>query len=95
MEQSNKTQRSEVWEQIYKVVSKIPRKDVESDAADAPSVATELEELFLKLLPIHDVSNRSEQFFCCVVENGQEKCNVQCHFCKDWVEDAEEQKNCV
>lgn len=63
MEQSNKIQRSEVWEQIYKVVSKIPRKDVESDAADAPSVATELEELFLKLLPIHDVSNRRELLF--------------------------------
>ncbi len=61
MEQSNKIQRSEVWEQIYKVVSKIPRKDVDGDAADAPSVATELEELFLKLLPIHDVSNRREQ----------------------------------
>jgi len=61
MEQSNKTQRSEVWEQIYKVVRKIPRKDIVDDAPDAPSVATELEELFLKLLPIHDVSKRSEQ----------------------------------
>jgi len=61
MEKSNKIQRSEVWEQIYKVVSKIPRKEVDGDAADAPSVATELEELFLKLLPIHDVSNRREQ----------------------------------
>lgn len=60
MEHSNKIQRSEVWEQIYKVVSKIPRKDVDADAADAPSVATELEELFLKLLPIHDVSSRRE-----------------------------------
>lgn len=61
MEHSNKIQRSEVWEQIYNVVSKIPRKEVDGDAADAPSVATELEELFLKLLPIHDVSNRREQ----------------------------------
>ena len=61
MEQSNKIQRSEVWEQIYKVVNKMPRKEVDGDAADAPSVATELEELFLKLLPIHDVSNRREQ----------------------------------
>lgn len=61
MEHSNKIQRSEVWEQIYNVVSKIPRKEVDVDAADALSVATELEELFLKLLPIHDVSNRREQ----------------------------------
>lgn len=61
MEQSNKIQRSDVWEQIYKVVNKIPRKEVDCDASDAPSVATELEELFLKLLPIHDVNNRREQ----------------------------------
>ena len=62
MEQSNKIQRSEVWEQIYKIVKTIPRADCNgTDAPDAPSVATELEELFLKLLPIHDVSNRREQ----------------------------------
>lgn len=42
-----------------------------------------------KELCISDVIQQSEQFFCCVVENGQEKCKVQCHFCKDWVEDAE------
>ncbi len=48
-----------------------------------------------KELRISDVIQQSEQFFCCVVENGQEKCKVQCQFCKDWVEDAEEQKNCV
>ena len=60
MEQSNRIQSSEVWEQIYKVVSKIPRKDVDRDAADAPSVATELEELFLKLLPIQHVRQQSE-----------------------------------
>ena len=81
MEQSNKIQRSEVWEQIYKVVSKIPKKEVDGDAADASSVATELEELFLKLLPIHDVSNS----FCnlykkkcigklCSVTSFSEKC---------------------
>ena len=58
MEQSNKIQRSEVWEQIYKIVKTIPRADCNGmDAPDAPSVATELEKLFLKLLPIHDVSN--------------------------------------
>lgn len=57
MEQSKKIQRSELYEQIYKAVSKIPRKDVDEDAADAQVVATELEELFLKLLPIQNVSN--------------------------------------
>ena len=58
MEQTNKIQRSEVWEQIYKIVKTIPRADCNGmDAPDAPSVATELEELFLKLLPIQHVSN--------------------------------------
>ena len=53
MEQSNEIQRSEVWEQIYKIVKTIPRADCDGmDAPDAPSVATELEKLFLKLLPI-------------------------------------------
>ena len=47
MEESNKTQKNEVWEQIYQVVSKIPIKDIDGDSVDAPSVATELEELFL------------------------------------------------
>ena len=55
MEQSNEIQRSEVWEQIYKIVKTIPRADCDGmDAPDAPSVATELEKLFLKLLPIHE-----------------------------------------
>lgn len=61
MEKSNKIQRSEVWEQIYKVVKTLPREQTEGDAPDAPSVASELEELFLKLLPIQDISNRREQ----------------------------------
>lgn len=59
MEQSNRIQRSEVWEQIYKIVKQIPQADTNGcDAPDAPSVATELEELFLKLLPIQHVSSR-------------------------------------
>lgn len=65
MEQSNKIQRSEVWEEIYKIVKTIPRADCNgTDAPDAPSVATELEELFLKLLPIQHVSQRRELFVC-------------------------------
>ena len=48
MEQSNRIQRSEVWEQIYSIVKQIPRKEVECDAMDAPSAATLIEEYFLK-----------------------------------------------
>jgi hypothetical protein len=51
MEQTRKVERSDIWEQIYNVVKKIPREDVEGDAADAPSVSTELEDLFLRLIP--------------------------------------------
>jgi hypothetical protein len=61
MEQSNRIQRSEVWEQIYKIVKTIPRADCDGmDAPDAPSVATELEVLFFKLLPIQHVKQQSE-----------------------------------
>ena len=61
MEQSNRIQRSEVWEQIYKIVKTLPRAECNGmDAPDAPSVATELEELFLKLLPIQHVRQQSE-----------------------------------
>lgn len=57
MEQSNRIQRSEVWEKIYEIVKQIPTKAVDGDCMDAPSAATEIEELFLKLLPIQHVSN--------------------------------------
>ena len=63
MKQSNKIQRSKVWEQIYKVVNMIPKKNVDCDAVDAQSATTALEELFLKLLPIHDISNQRELLF--------------------------------
>ena len=56
MEKSNGIERSEVWEQIHKLVKQIPREKCEGDAPDAPSVTTSIEELFLKLLPIHNVS---------------------------------------
>lgn len=45
-EQSTKIQRSEIWKQIYGIVNKIPRKEVNGDAMDAASAATELEKLF-------------------------------------------------
>jgi len=77
MEQSNRIQRSEVWEQIYKVVKTIPRADCSGmDAPDAPSVATELEELFLKLLPIQNVSISlvDAKFMKWLAQNAPELC---------------------
>jgi len=60
MEEVKKINRSDIWKQIYSVVNKIPREDVDGDAADAPSVATELEELFLKLIPEQELKSKKE-----------------------------------
>jgi len=51
MEEAKEIKRSETWEQIYKIVKQTPRKEVDYDAMDAPSAATELEELFFTLFP--------------------------------------------
>ena len=56
MEKSNELKRSETWNSIYEIVKTLPRENVSGDAPDAPSVATSIEELFLKLLPIQNVS---------------------------------------
>ena len=31
-----------------------------------------------------------KEFYCCVVTNGQPKCEQQCQFCIDWVNEADE-----
>jgi len=56
MEQSNKNKRSLVWEQIYKIVKQIPRKEISEDAPDVVSVTTELEELFKIIIKREDLS---------------------------------------
>lgn len=76
MEINNKIERSHLWEQIYNVVNRIPRKDVEGDALDAPSAATEIEQIFLNLqygvctnfTPRRDTSSATICFNC-----GKEK----------------------
>jgi len=57
MEQSRNIERSEIWEQIYKEVKTLPIDAKGMDAPDASSVTTSIEQLFLKLLPIHGVVN--------------------------------------
>lgn len=61
MEKSNKIERSNIWEQIHKIVNKIPQKKVDGDAPDSFSISTELEELFLKILSTYD-NNRKTQY---------------------------------
>lgn len=87
MEQANKIQRSEVWEQIYKIVKTIPRADCNGmDAPDAPSVATTLEELFLKLLPIHDVRQRSELLLSAICQFTKRNTQKEIQEVKKWIE---------
>ncbi len=57
MEKSNGIKRSETWNNIYEVLARLDLKETTGDCMDRPSAATELEELFLKLLPIQNVSN--------------------------------------
>lgn len=57
MEQSRNIERSEVWKQIYKEIKTLPIDAKGMDAPDAPSVTASIEQIFLKLLPIHGVVN--------------------------------------
>ena len=48
LEEVRKVERTELFNSIYSVVKKIPRKDVECDAMDASSCSYEIEQLFYK-----------------------------------------------
>ena len=48
MENTNKVERSELWNDIYRIVNQIPRKEVDGDAVDAPSATTSIENLIEK-----------------------------------------------
>jgi hypothetical protein len=48
MENTNKVERSELWNKIYNIVKQIPRKDIIEDAVDASSATTSIEELVHK-----------------------------------------------
>lgn len=67
MEQHSGIKRSDMWKKIYNVVNKIPRKTVEYDASDVPSVTTELEELFSNLIFNIEEENKKLKF---IIENG-------------------------
>ncbi len=60
MEKSNGLKKSETWNNVYEVLARLDLKETAGDCLDRPSAATEIEELFLKLLPIQNVSNQRE-----------------------------------
>ena len=45
MENTNKVERNELWNDIYRIVNQIPRKEVDGDAVDASSATTSIEQL--------------------------------------------------
>ena len=47
MENTNKLERSELWNKIYDIVKQIPRKETNEDAVDVPSATTSIEKLIL------------------------------------------------
>lgn len=46
MENTNKLERSELWNKIYGIVKQIPRKEINEDAIDASSATTMIEQMF-------------------------------------------------
>jgi hypothetical protein len=48
LEEVRKVERTELFNSIFSIVKKIPRKDVDGDAMDAPSCAYDIEQLFYK-----------------------------------------------
>jgi hypothetical protein len=70
MEKSNKVERSEVWNNIYKVLARLDLKQVEGDSSDRPSAATQIEEAVKKLSPIHNVSISLRDRFALAVVTG-------------------------
>jgi len=62
MEESNGSEKSKEWHNIYNIVKQIPRKEVNCDAVDAPSAATMIEQLFLNLgnVNLHSQLNLAE-----------------------------------
>lgn len=62
MENTNKVNRTILWEKIHEIVKKIPRKEVNHDALDAPSATTEIEQLFINLNAEHLLSAYKDGF---------------------------------
>jgi len=59
-EEVRKVERTELFNSIFSVVKKIPRKDIDVDAMDAPSCAYEIEQLFYEWQQEQDKYNDEE-----------------------------------
>ena len=74
MENINKLERSELWNEIYAIVKQIPRKETNEDAVDAPSATTSIEQLISSYkIKAEKWDKLSEKIAKCYVdENGDE-----------------------
>ena len=72
MENINKLERSELWNEIYAIVKQIPRKETNEDAVDAPSATTSIEQLISSYkIKAEKWDKLSEKIAKCYVdENG-------------------------
>ena len=75
MEESNGSERSKEWYNIYNIVKQIPRKEVNCDAVDATSAATMIEQLFLNLGNVDLHSNPDAQVWAKCFMETKEKNN--------------------
>jgi ribulose 1,5-bisphosphate carboxylase large subunit-like protein len=83
MENTNKVERSELWNQIFSIVNQIPRKEDLGDAVDATSATTTIENLINShktkvpiLRPISDL--RNDNSFDLYIELCEELETVSC-----------------
>ncbi len=74
MENTNKLERSQLWNEIYAIVKQIPRKETNEDAVDAPSATTSIEKLISSYkIKAEKWDKLSEKIAECYVdENGDE-----------------------
>ena len=74
MENTNKVERSELWNEIYNIVRQIPRKEVSEDAVDAPSATTSIEQLIHKYKIKADKWDKLDAKIakCYIDDNGNE-----------------------
>jgi hypothetical protein len=61
LEEVRNVERTELFNSIFSVVKKIPRKDVDGDAMDAPSCAYEIEQLFYNFQQEQDKNKFTEK----------------------------------
>ena len=83
MEKTNEIKRSDTWNEIYKIVKTLPRKNVKGDAPDASSVTTSIDQLFLKLLtePVVSVTLLEQVKIKFSQINDDERMEVMSDYC--------------